>query len=76
MHIAIVAIFAFLTESLVGCKHLHSWLSKCVAQYVVNSSCQTASSHCCLCYDLLERAKTIIEGTLATATCEGEASLK
>ena len=76
MHIAIVAIFAFLTESLVGCKHLHSWLSKFVAQYVVNSSCQTASSHCCLSYDLLERAKTIIEGTLATATREGEASLE
>ena len=76
MHIAIVAIFAFLSECLVGCKHLHSWLSKCIAQYIVNSSCQTASSHCCLCYDLLERAKTIIEGTLATATCEGEASLK
>ena len=76
MHIAIVTIFAFLTESLVGCKHLHSWLSKCIAQYVVNSSCQTASSHCCLCYDLLERAKTIIEGTLATATREGETSLE
>ena len=76
MHIAIVTIFAFLTESLVGCKHLHSWLSKCIAQYIVNSSCQTASSHCCLCYDLLERAKTIIEGTLATATREGETSLE
>ena len=76
MHIAIVAIFAFLTESLVGCKHLHSWLSKCVTQYIVNSSCQTASSHCCLCYDLLERAQTIIEGTLAAATCEGETCLE
>ena len=76
MHIAIVTIFAFLTESLIGCKHLHSWLSKCIAQYVVNSFCQTASSHCSLCYDFLERAKTIIEGTLAAATCEGEASLK
>ena len=76
MHIAIVTIFAFLTESLVGCKHLHSWLSKCVTQYIVNSSCQAASSHRCFCYNLLERAKTIIEGTLATATCEGEASLK
>ena len=76
MHIAIVAIFAFLSECLVGCKHLHSWLSKCIAQYVVNSSCQTASSHCCLSYDLLERAQTIIEGTLATAAREGEASLE
>ena len=76
MHIAIVTIFAFLTESLVGCKHLHSWLSKCIAQYVVNSSCQTASSHCSLSNNLLERAQTIIEGTLATATRESEASLE
>ena len=76
MHIAVVTIFAFLSESLVSCKHLHSWLSKCIAQYVVNRSCQTASCHCCLCYDLLERAKTVVEGTLTTATCEGEASLE
>ena len=76
MHIAIVTVFTLLAESLIGCKHLHSWLSKCIAQYIVNSSCQAASSHCCLCYDLLERAKTIIEGTLAAATCEGEASLE
>ena len=76
MHIAIVTIFAFLTESLVGCKHLHSWLSKCIAQYVVNSSCQTASSHCSLSYDFLERAQSIIKSTLTATTGEGEASLE
>ena len=76
MHIAVVTIFAFLTESLVGCKHLHSWLAKCITQYVVNSSCQTASCQSCLGYNLLEGTQSIVESTLTTATGEGETSLE
>ena len=80
MHVAVVAVAALGAEPVVGSEELQRYaqshlLAHAVA-HLVDGSGELASSHGCLCHDLLKRAEAVVEGALAASAHKGETGLQ
>ncbi len=73
VHIALIAVFAVLAKALVGRESCRKIIE---GSHLVNTLSQLACTYCRFCHYLLEGTQTIVKGTFAATTGEGEVSLK